>query len=215
MVSVSAVLGIAAVAFGIVLIPGPNMFYLASRSISQGRGAGLISLAGVAVGFGVYLVAAVAGLATIFAVVPVAYTLLKVAGGVYLLYLAWQALRPGGSSPFSPQHLNPASRRRLFSMGLVTNLLNPKIAVLYVSLLPQFVQPGHGSVALQSLILGGVQISIALVVNGAIVWSASGLSVYLAARPRWMALLRRTMGTVLAGFAVKLFLGPSGPAATG
>src|SRR5260370_25179456 len=87
MVGMSAVLGLAAVAFGISLIPGPNMFYLASRSITQGRGAGLISLAGVAVGFGVYLGAAVAGLAAVFAVVPVAYTMLKVAGGVYLLYL--------------------------------------------------------------------------------------------------------------------------------
>ena len=155
MVGMSAVLGIAAVAFGISLIPGPNMFYLASRSISQGRGAGLISLAGVAVGFGVYLVAAVAGLAAVFAVVPVVYTMLKVAGGVYLLYLAWQAFRPGGTSTISPRDLKPASRRRLFTMGLVTNLLNPKIAVLYVSLLPQFVKPAHGSVALQSLVLGG------------------------------------------------------------
>jgi threonine/homoserine/homoserine lactone efflux protein len=172
-------------------------------------------LAGVAVGFGVYLGAAVAGLAAVFAVVPVAYTMLKVAGGVYLLYLAWQAFRPGGTSPFSPRDLKPASRRRLFTMGLVTNLLNPKIAVLYVSLLPQFVKTAHGSVALQSLVLGGVQIAIALAVNGSIVWSASRLSVFLAAKPRWMALLRRVMGTVLAGFAVQLFLDPSRAAAAG
>jgi threonine/homoserine/homoserine lactone efflux protein len=98
---------------------------------------------------------------------------------------------------------------------VVTNLLNPKIAVLYVSLLPQFVEPAHGSVALQSFILGGVQIVIALTVNGAIVWSASRLSLFLTAKPRWMALLRRVMGTVLAGFAVKLFLDPSRAAATG
>lgn len=215
MVGVSAVLGIAAVAFGIVLIPGPNMFYLASRSIAQGRGAGLVSLAGVAVGFVVYLMAAVAGLATVFAVVPVAYTVLKVAGGVYLLYLAWQAFRPGGRSPFSPQPLKPVSRRRLFTMGLVTNLLNPKIAVLYVSLLPQFVKPAQGSVALQSLVLGGVQIAIALAVNAAIVLGASRLSVFLAAKPRWMSVLRRVMGTVLAGFAVRLFLDPSRAGAAG
>jgi threonine/homoserine/homoserine lactone efflux protein len=211
MVGMSAVLGIAAVAFGISLIPGPNMFYLASRSITQGRVAGLISLAGVAVGFGVYLGAAVAGLA----VVPVAYTMLKVAGGVHLFYLALEAFRPGGTSPFSPRDLKPASRRRLFTMGLVTNLLNPKIAVQYVSLPPQFVERAHGSVAHQSLVLGGVQIAIALAVNGAIVWSASRLSVFLAAKPRWMALLRRVMGTVLAGFAVELFMDPSRAAAAG
>src|SRR5258708_38370971 len=102
MVGMSAVLGIAAVAFGISLIPGPNMFYLASRSITQGRGAGLISLAGVAVGFGVYLAAAVAGLAAVFAVVPVAYTMLKVAGGGVPPPPPRPARPPRGDPPLPP-----------------------------------------------------------------------------------------------------------------
>ena len=204
MISLPAGIGIALVAIGLVLTPGPNMLYLVSRSITQGRRAGLVSLLGVAVGFLVYLAAAVAGIATVFAEVPVAYTALKVAGALYLLHLAWQALRPGGTAVFAPKELPPDGPRRLFLMGLVTNLLNPKIAVLYVSLLPQFIDPDRGSVALQSLVLGGIQISIALTVNCLIVLTASTLAVFFARRPGWLRTQRYFMGSVLGALAVRL-----------
>ena len=208
----TAVAGIAVVALGLVLTPGPNMVYLVSRSITQGRRAGLLSLLGVAAGFLVYLTAAAAGLATVFVAVPVAYTALKVAGAGYLLYLAWQALRPGGTSPFAPRELPVAPARRLVTMGLVTNLLNPKIAVLYVSLLPQFVDPGRGSVAVQSLVLGGVQIGIALAVNALIVLCAGSVASFLGGRPTWLLVQRGVMGAVLGALAVRL-LADRSPAA--
>jgi threonine/homoserine/homoserine lactone efflux protein len=121
-----AVAGIAAVALGLVLTPGPNMIYLVSRSITQGRRAGLVSLGGVAVGFCVYLVAVTAGIVAVFAVVPIAYTTIKLAGAGYLLWLAWKAVKPGGESVFAPGPLPPDTPRRLFTMGLVTCLLNPR-----------------------------------------------------------------------------------------
>lgn len=204
MISLSSGLGIALVAFGLVLTPGPNMLYLVSRSITQGTGAGLISLLGVAAGFLVYLAAAVAGIATVFANVPVAYTGLKVAGAVYLLYLAWQALRPGGTSVFAPRELPVDGPRRLFAMGMVTNLLNPKIAVLYVSLLPQFIDPHRGSVALQSLALGTIQITIALSLNCVIVLTAGTVSLFLSRRPGWLRTQRYLMGSVLGALALRL-----------
>jgi threonine/homoserine/homoserine lactone efflux protein len=204
MITAAALLGIAAVALGLVLTPGPNMIYLVSRSITQGRRAGMISLLGVATGFLVYLVAAVAGLTAVFSLVPEVYTALKLAGAAYLLYLAWQAIRPGGHSPFAPKALPIDSSRRLYAMGLVTNLLNPKIAILYVSLLPQFIDPGRGDVALQSLLLGVTQISIALTVNALIVLTAGTLSRFLLSRPAWLRVQRAFMGTVLGGLAVKL-----------
>ena len=200
----NAVLGVALVALGLVLTPGPNMVYLVSRSITQGRAAGMVSLLGVAAGFGVYLAAAVAGLAAVFVLVPALYTVVKLAGAAYLGWLAWQTLRPGGGTPFSPKPLPVDAPRRLFTMGLVTNLLNPKIAVLYVSLLPQFVDPGRGSVALQSLLLGGVQIVIALTVNALIVAGAGTMAAFFAHRPGWLRVQRWVMGTVLAGLAVRL-----------
>ena len=183
MVGSGALLGIALVALGLVLTPGPNMVYLISRSVAQGRRAGLVSLLGVAAGFGVYLATAVAGLAAVFVLVPTLYAVVKLAGAGYLLWLAWRTVRPGGRSPFTPAPLPPDPPRRLFTMGLVTNLLNPKIAILYVSLLPQFVDPARGHVAAQSLLLGLTQIAVALSVNALIVLSAGTLAVFFARRP--------------------------------
>ena len=213
MVSGTALAGIAVVALGLVLTPGPNMLYLVSRSVAQGRRAGLLSLLGVALGFLVYLAAAVAGLATVFAAVPAAYLALKVAGAAYLLYLAWQALRPSGRNAFAAEPLPPDPARRLVAMGLLTNLLNPKIAVLYVALLPQFVDPERGPVALQMLLLGATQIGVALTVNALIVVFAGAIAGTLAARPAWSRVQRHLMGAVLAALAVRLLLDRRWPGA--
>lgn len=215
MVSTSAAIGISLVALGLVLTPGPNMIYLVSRSIVQGRRAGLVSLVGVAAGFLVYVAAATAGLAAVFAAVPAAYTALKLAGAAYLLYLAWQVLRPGGTSAFEPRPLPADPPRRLFVMGMVTNLLNPKIAVLYVSLLPQFIDPDRGSVALQSLVLGATQVGVALSVNALIVIFAGTLAAFLATRPLWLRVQRYLMGGVLGALAVRLATERARPATAG
>jgi threonine/homoserine/homoserine lactone efflux protein len=199
-----SLLGIAAVALGLVLTPGPNMIYLVSRSIVQGRRAGLVSLLGVGAGFLVYLAAATAGIATVFVLVPPLYTAIKLAGAAYLLWLAWKAVRPGGESAFAPRALPVDAPRRLFTMGLVTNLLNPKIAILYVSLLPQFVDPARGHVAEQTFLLGITQITVALTMNALIVLSAGTVAGFLGDRPGWLRAQRYVMGTALGGLAVKI-----------
>ncbi|MFB7721282.1 LysE family translocator [Nocardia sp. NPDC056100] len=197
MIQMAAVLGVASIALGMVLTPGPNMMYLVSRTVSQGRRAGFISLTGVAAGFAVYLAAATAGITAVFAMVPALYLALKLAGAAYLLYLAWKTLRPGGLSAFAPEAMPADPTRRLFAMGFVTNLLNPKIAIMYMALIPQFVVPARGSVWLQSLSLGAVQIAIAITVNGLIVLSAGALATFLAARPLWLRAQRLVTGSVL------------------
>ncbi|MFD4179676.1 LysE family translocator [Rhodococcus sp. NPDC058514] len=212
MISGAAILGVSAVALGMVLTPGPNMMYLVSRSITQGRRAGLISLGGVAVGFACYLAAAAAGLTAVFIAVPQLYVAVKLAGACYLGWLAWQAVRPGGTSVFAPRRLPADSAARLFAMGLVTNLLNPKIAIMYLALIPQFIDPGAGRVWLQSLGLGGVQIAVALTVNAAIVVAAGAVSGLLVARPGWLKAQRYVMGSVLGGLAVVLATDRSRPA---
>jgi threonine/homoserine/homoserine lactone efflux protein len=152
----------------------------------------------------VYLVAATAGIATVFALVPPLYTALKLAGAAYLLWLAWKAVRPGGESAFAPRPLPVDPPRRLFAMGLLTNLLNPKIAILYVSLLPQFVDPARGHVAEQTLFLGLTQIAIALTLNAAIVLTAGTVAAFLGRRPAWLRAQRYLMGSVLAGLGLRI-----------
>lgn len=199
-----AAAGIALVALGLVLTPGPNMLYLVSRSLTQGRKAGLISLIGTALGFFVYLAAAALGLSAIFVAVPAAYVVLKVAGALYLLYLAWTVLRPGAPPVFAVRELPRDAPARLIGMGFLTNLLNPKVAILYLSLLPQFIDPDRGSVALQSLGLGSIQIAIAVTVNGLFVVIAGSLAMVLARRPRVARVQQWVMGTALGAFAVTL-----------
>ena len=206
MPDIANLLTFALVALGMVLTPGPNMIYLVSRSISQGPKAGLISLSGVAVGFIFYVLCAAFGLTVLLMSVPFAYDALRFGGALYLLYLAWQAVRPGGRSPFQVRELPASSPRPLFTMGLVTNLLNPKIAVLYVSLLPQFIQPDHGSVFTQSIALGLTQVAISLSVNAVIAIMAGSIAGFLAGRPLWIVIQRWLMGTVLAGLAVRMAL---------
>lgn len=210
-VDTTGLIGVALVALGMVLTPGPNMIYLVSRSITQGRRAGVISLGGVAVGFLVYLILTNLGLSVVFVAVPELYAAVKLAGALYLGYLAWTALKPGGVSVFAPQELPADTPRRLFTMGLVTNLLNPKIAIMYLSLIPQFVDPDAGHVLLQGIILGSVQIAVALTGNLSIVLAAGAISGFLARRPGWLRTQRYVMGTVLGTLAVTLALDTSAP----
>jgi threonine/homoserine/homoserine lactone efflux protein len=200
----NTLLGFGLVALGMVLTPGPNMIYLISRSISQGVGAGLISLAGVALGFLFYMLCASLGITALLLAVPFAYEGLRFAGAAYLLYLAWQAVKPQGRSPFEVRPLPADSPRKLFAMGLVTNLLNPKIAILYLALLPQFVDPARSSVFQQSIVLGCEQIVISLTVNALIASAAGGIAVFLARSRGWMMFQRWLMGTVLGGLAVSM-----------
>ena len=206
MPDLSSLLAFAAVSLGMVLTPGPNMVYLISRSISQGVAAGLVSLAGVAVGFVVYMLCAAFGITALVFAVPYAYDALRLAGAAYLLWLAWSALRPGGRSPFQVRALPADGPRRLFAMGLLTNLLNPKIAMLYLALLPQFIDPARGDVLTQTLVLGSTQIAISVAVNALIALAAGTIASFLASRPSWLLVQRWLMGCVLGGLAIRMAL---------
>lgn len=206
MIPLNELLIFAAACLLMVLTPGPNMIYLISRSICQGRKAGLVSLLGVVAGFFVHLFAAAAGLTAVFLAVPMAYEVLKWAGALYLLWLAWQAVKPGARSPFEAQQLPPDSPRKLVTMGFLTSALNPKIAVFYLSVFPQFITPEHGSVFTQSLTLGFTQIGVSFMVNALIAVFAASIAGWFINNPTWLALQRYFMGCVLAALAVRLML---------
>ena len=204
MVSVGTLIAFGLVSLGMVCSPGPNMIYLISRSITQGRMAGIISLLGVVLGFVIYIVATMFGLSALFIAVPFVYQAVKWAGAAYLLWLAWNAIKPGASSVLEPRTLSIDTPRKLFIMGFMTNLLNPKIAILYVSLLPQFENPARGSLLIQGGALGLTQIIISFTVNLLIVLTASKIAAWFRTRPTWLQVQRWLMASVLTGLAVRL-----------
>src|ERR1700738_1124700 len=200
----SSLLGFALVSLGMVLTPGPNMIYLISRSIAQGSGAGMVSLGGVALGFVFYMLCAAFGITALLFAVPYAYDALRIGGALYLLWLAWQVLKPNGRSPFQVRELPIDGPRKLFAMGFLTNLLNPKIAMLYLALLPQFIDPATGIVLMQSIVFGTIQIVISVSVNAMIALTAGSITGFLSARPMWLTAQRGRRGTGVAGFALKM-----------
>jgi threonine/homoserine/homoserine lactone efflux protein len=190
----------------LVLTPGPNLLYLVSRTLCQGTVAGLVSLAGTTTGFVVHILAAALGLSAVFLAVPVAYDALRWAGAAYLVYLAWDAVRPGSGGVFAPRRLPEASPGKLYRMGLLTSILNPKVALFYLALFPQFVEPARGSVLVQSLVLGATQVVVAVIGDTLFVLAASAVARWLAERPVWAAAQRWVLGSVFIAIAAKLAL---------
>ena len=191
----------------LVITPGPNMIYLISRSITQGKGAGLISLAGIIAGFTSHVTMVSVGLTAVLFAVPFAYTTLKFLGVFYLLYLAFQAVNPKNKGIFEAKtDLKEDKPAKLFSMGFLTSVLNPKIAVFYLSFFPQFIKPEYGNIFWQSIQLGITQMGVSFTINFLIVLSAAKLSLWFAQNPFWVKIQKWFMASVLTGLAVRMAL---------
>lgn len=202
-----AVLGLFAVAcLALAVTPGPDMLLIASRSISQGRRAGVATLAGIETGIYCHATAAALGLSQLFLAVPAAYDAVRWAGAGYLLWLAWRTLRSGGGAWSPSRTPRPLSLRHVFRQGLVTNLLNPKVALFVLALFPQFLQPAAGPIVAQTLILATIMNIIGLLINGLVILTASRIGRTLFARPRLARLQRYVLGTVFTGLACRLAL---------
>lgn len=189
----------------LALTPGPDMLYVASRSLGQGRTAGVLSAVGVITGTFVHLGAAALGLSGLFRYAPAAYDAVRYAGAAFLLYLAWKALA-GGHDLGAARGRAPAGRGRVYLEGVLTNLLNPKVALFYIGFLPQFVDPARGSVALQVLVLGSVLNGLGLAVKVAVALAAGGIGEWLARRPRVRLAQRWVTAAVLAALALRIAL---------
>ncbi|MDX8567186.1 LysE family translocator [Elizabethkingia sp. HX XZB] len=194
-------------AFILVISPGPNMIYLISRTITQGRKAGLTSLAGVICGFLFHIVMVSFGLTAVLFAVPYAYVVLKTLGTVYLLYLAYQAIKPNSKNIFEvDQNISIDRPRKLFTVGFLTNVLNPKVAVFYLSFFPQFIKPQYGSIFTQSLELGIIQVFVSFSINFIIVLTAAQAARFFAKNPTWIKVQKWFMASVLGFLAVKMAL---------
>ncbi|REC61948.1 LysE family translocator [Chryseobacterium pennae] len=189
----------------LVISPGPNMIYLISKSITQGKKSGFISLMGVVCGFMFHIIMVSFGLTAVLLAVPLAYTVLKTIGTVYLLYLAYQAIKPKSKNIFEiDQNGTHDGPKKLFTIGFLTNVLNPKVAVFYLSFFPQFIKPEYGSILTQSLELGVVQVLVSFTVNFLIVLTAARVALFFNNNPAWIKVQKWFMASVLTYLAVKM-----------
>ena len=190
----------------LALTPGPVWLYLISRTLAQGRRAGYTSLFGVAAGVSVHVLLAALGLSVLLKTVPLAFDGLKLAGAAYLLWLAVSTLRGGGIS-FTPQPLPPQRDGVLFRQAMLASVINPKVAVFYLSLFPQFIDP-QGSVFLQGCVLGLIHIAVSSLIDGALVTVAGALARWFAQRPLWLRTQRWFLGGAFGALAAWLALTP-------
>jgi len=191
----------------LVITPGPNMIYLISRSITQGRGAGLVSLAGIITGFTFHVTMVSVGLTAVLFAVPFVYATLKFLGVFYLLYLAFQAVNPKSQGIFEARtDLKEDKPTKLFSMGFLTSVLNPKIAVFYLSFFPQFIKPEYGNIFWQSIQLGITQMTVSFTINFLIVLFAARMSIWFAKNPFWVKIQKWFMASILTGLALRMAL---------
>lgn len=175
-------LAFAAAALALVVIPGPNLMYIITRGIQQGRRAAVVSSLGVQAGMVMHILLATFGLSALVARSPVLYDVIRYAGAGYLIWIGVTHLRKRHVA-VEEASLRPVSTRRLFLHGFAINMLNPKVILFVLALLPQFVDPSRGSTAPQMLVLGAVFIIVALVSDTTCAYASGSLGVWLKGHP--------------------------------
>jgi threonine/homoserine/homoserine lactone efflux protein len=205
MIGAPALVVFALAALVLALTPGPVWLYLISRTLAQGRRAGYFSLLGVTAGLAVHALLAALGLSVVLLAIPLAFDAIRLSGAAYLLWLAWATIR-GNSPSFEARPLPPAADGTLLRQAFVAAFLNPKVAIFYLSLFPQFIDPAAGPVLGQSLMLGAVQLVTAAAVDFSVVTAAGFLALWFARRPAWLKTQRWFLGGAFGALAAWLAL---------
>jgi len=183
--------------------PGPDNIFVLTQSALHGRKSGILVTLGLCTGLLAHTTAVAFGVAAIFQTSIIAFTVLKLVGAVYLMYLAWQAFRASASN-LEAAGPNLRSSSALYRRGIFMNITNPKVSIFFLAFLPQFASPQSGPLAPQIFILGGVFIIVALIIFSAIALLAGALGGWLRSSSRAQVYLNRIAGTVFAGLALKL-----------
>ena len=200
MPTAASITAFAVASLALIAIPGPAVLYIVNRSVSDGRRVGLAAVAGIEIGSLVHVLAASVGLSAILAASSAAFQTVKWLGVAYLVIVGVRTLArpPAPIDPAAPS----TSRRRAFTQGVVVNVLNPKVALFFVSFLPQFTDASRGSVGAQALLLGCIFVGIACITDGAYSLLASGLRAALIGG-RTMPFVRRYVsGTMFIGLGL-------------
>ena len=197
-----------AAALALNVTPGPDMLYVIARGSAEGRSAGVASALGIGAGTLVHIAALALGLSALLAAVPLAYDVIRWAGAGYLVWLGVRAIRDAGRAS---EHvaLEPASLGVIFRQGMLTNVLNPKVALFFLAFLPQFVDPGRGSPVVQIVALGLLFDLSGTIVNLGVALAASRLAgwrrdVTASGRSSREVMLRRITGGIFIALGARL-----------
>jgi threonine/homoserine/homoserine lactone efflux protein len=196
----ATILAFGAASLALLVIPGPAVIYIVNRSIADGRRVGLASVAGIELGNFVHVLAAVLGLSAVLATSAIAFTTVKWLGAAYLIYVGIMTLRR--PAPVLAGARDPVSPRRAFAQGIVVNTFNPKVALFFLSFLPQFIDPDAGRPGLQALVLGMVFVLLGFLTDGTYALVASGLREALLRGPILGFVQRYVAGAVFIGLGV-------------
>jgi threonine/homoserine/homoserine lactone efflux protein len=187
----------------LAIAPGPDNVFVLTQSALHGKLSGLVVVFGLCTGLLVHTAAVAFGVAVIFQASTLAFTLLKVIGAVYLVYLAWQIFRA------SPEQIRLQSDQQkslwtLYRRGIIMNITNPKVSIFFLAFLPQFADPARGPISLQMVALGGVFIIATILVFGSIALLGGAMGEWLNRSERAQRVMNWTAGTIFIGLALKL-----------
>jgi threonine/homoserine/homoserine lactone efflux protein len=192
--------------------PGPDTAYIVGRSVAQGRGAGVVSALGIAVGCIVHTLACAFGLTALLAASATAFTIVKFAGAIYLIYLGVRLIfaKPAATVASGKQaeeirpRAAPKSLQQLFAQGFLTNVLNPKVVLFFVSFIPQFVAADSAHKTLAFLALGFVFVLVSTFWNAIVAWIAGSVTQRFSGKPSVKLWLDRVVGSAFVGLGIKL-----------
>jgi threonine/homoserine/homoserine lactone efflux protein len=188
----------------IAAVPGPGIFYVAARTLSGGRTTGIASAFGAAMGGLVHVIAGGLGVSAIILASAQLFTVLKLAGALYLVWLGIKTFRDAGERP--PEQPNPTTATRAFRDGIVVEALNPKTAAFFLALIPQFLDPAAGYLALQFMTLGLISVALNTLADIIVVAVAAKARANLVSRPHLIRRLRQGSGLFMAGLGISLAL---------
>ncbi len=204
MVDPSRLLALAVTAFALIVVPGPSVLFVISRGVVHGRRAGLATVVGNAAGLVVQVVAVALGLGAVVASSVAAFTVVKLAGAAYLVFLGVSAIRERRSLAAAFAHPEAVPLGRILREGFLVGVTNPKSLVLFTAVLPQFVDPHGAAPAVQLLVLGALCVAIALVSDSAWAVTAGSARAWLARRPERLATMGGVGGVVTIGLGLRL-----------
>jgi threonine/homoserine/homoserine lactone efflux protein len=188
----------------IAAVPGPGIFYVAARTLAGGKKAGIASTFGLALGGLVHVIAGGLGVSAIILASAQLFTVLKLAGALYLVWLGIKTFREAGHAP--SEQIAPTGAKRAFREGVVVEALNPKTAAFFLALIPQFIEPAAGHVALQFMMLGMISVMLNTFADVIVVAMATTARTNLVRRPKFFQRLRQGSGLFIAGLGISLAL---------